>query len=86
MKIVNMGMIETILKIENSKSLSVKYKKLVWELISLLCYHPKVIRKLLITEHDLYKNLKKKLATLAELGAIEEDIAILTKFVLETAG
>lgn len=57
-----MGIVDTLTKIEKSKSLPQKYKTRVWEVISLLCTHPKVARKLLATNNDLFRDLKEKIA------------------------
>ena len=68
-----MGMIDTLLKIEQSKSITLKYKCLLWEVVALMCTHSKVVQKLLVTNHELYKDLKIKLASLAQQGILEGD-------------
>lgn len=48
MKVVNMGIVETLLGINKSNSLEKKYKVKIWEVVNLISSHPKVIRKLLV--------------------------------------
>jgi hypothetical protein len=43
-----MGTVDALLKISKSNSLEKKYKVKLWEVISTLCSHPKVVRKLLV--------------------------------------
>ena len=81
-----MGMIDTLLKIEKSKSLPLEYKTHVWEVISLMCSHSKVAKKLLTKDHEVYKDIKVKLATFADKGALEGEYLNIAKFVLDTAG